>query len=267
MSEMMENVSHLHSGDTPRADFFEPQEDDLTQTFLLGGDSKKTGTRALTPCLRIQPASVTAMVARLRARAVAGSRARAQGPGARFRARLGASARTRYNGAQTGDFAGPGGSMQVLEGHLDAQGLRFAIVVSRFNEALTSRLESGAVDCLLRHGAEDDHITIVRVPGAWEIPMVAAKLASGGGFNAVISVGALVRGGTSHFDILAAEVAKGVAQAAISSGVPMTFGVITADTLEQAVERAGTKMGNKGWEAALAAIEMARLTERLGRRS
>jgi 6,7-dimethyl-8-ribityllumazine synthase len=156
--------------------------------------------------------------------------------------------------------------MQVLEGHLDAQGLRFAIVVSRFNEALTTRLESGAVDCLQRHGAEDEQITIVRVPGAWEIPQVAARLAADGGFDAVINVGALVRGSTAHFDLLAAEVAKGVAQVAMSSGVPMTFGIITADTLEQAVERAGTKMGNKGWEAALAAIEMARLTERLGRR-
>jgi 6,7-dimethyl-8-ribityllumazine synthase len=156
--------------------------------------------------------------------------------------------------------------MKVIEGHLNAQGLQFALVVSRFNEALTSRLESGAVDCLIRHGAEDDMITIVRVPGAWEIPMVAAKLAGDGGFDAVISVGALVRGSTAHFDLLAAEVAKGVAQAAINSGVPMTFGVITANTLEQAVERAGTKMGNKGWEAALAAIEMARLSERLDRR-
>ena len=156
--------------------------------------------------------------------------------------------------------------MQVLEGHLDAQGLRFALVVSRFNEALTSRLESGAVDCLIRHGADDDDITIVRVPGAWEIPMAAAKLAVDERFDAVISVGALVRGGTAHFDLIAAEVAEGVAQAAISSGVPMTFGVITTETLEQAVERAGTKMGNKGWEAALAAIEMARLSERLGRR-
>jgi len=157
--------------------------------------------------------------------------------------------------------------MQVFEGHLDAQGLRFALVVSRFNEALTSRLESGAIDCLLRHGADEDHITVVRVPGAWEIPIVAARLAAAGGVDAVISVGALVRGGTAHFDLIAAEVAKGLAQASISSGVPISFGVITADTLEQAVERAGTKMGNKGWEAALAAIEMARLTERLERRS
>lgn len=157
--------------------------------------------------------------------------------------------------------------MKVFEGHLDAQGLRFALVVSRFNEALTSRLESGAVDCLLRHGASEDDITIVRVPGAWEIPMVAARLAGDGSVDAVISVGALVRGGTAHFDLIAAEVTKGVAQAAMTTGVPMTFGVITADTLEQAVERAGTKMGNKGWEAALAAIEMARLSERLSRRS
>jgi 6,7-dimethyl-8-ribityllumazine synthase len=155
--------------------------------------------------------------------------------------------------------------MQVIEGHLDAQGLRFALVVSRFNEALTGRLESGAVDCLVRHGAEEDNISIVRVPGAWEIPMVAAKLASGGGYDAVISLGALVRGGTAHFDLIAAEVAKGLAQASMASGVPMTFGVITAETLEQAVERAGTKMGNKGWEAALAAVEMARLSERLDR--
>jgi 6,7-dimethyl-8-ribityllumazine synthase len=157
--------------------------------------------------------------------------------------------------------------MQVFEGHLDAQGLRFALVVSRFNEALTSRLESGAVDCLLRHGAEDGDITIVRVPGAWEIPMIAARIASDGSVDAVISLGTLVRGGTAHFDLIAAEVAKGVAQAAVTTGVPMTFGVITAENLEQAVERAGTKMGNKGWEAALAAIEMARLSERLSRRS
>ena len=156
--------------------------------------------------------------------------------------------------------------MRVIEGKLEATDLRFALVVSRFNEALTSRLESGAVDCLVRHGADREAITIFRVPGAWEIPMVAGKLAAAGRFDAVICVGALVRGGTPHFDLLAAEVAKGIAQTAITSGVPVTFGVITADTLEQAVERSGTKMGNKGWEAALAAIEMARLSERLERR-
>ncbi len=157
--------------------------------------------------------------------------------------------------------------MPVIEGHLDAQGLRFALVVSRFNEALTGRLESGAMDCLVRHGADEEQITVVRVPGAWEIPMVATKLAAAGDFDAIVSLGALIRGGTAHFDLIAAEVAKGLAQASLNTGVPMTFGVITAETLEQAVERAGTKMGNKGWEAALAAIEMARLSERLDRRS
>ena len=152
--------------------------------------------------------------------------------------------------------------MRVIEGKLDAKGLRFALVVSRFNEALTSRLESGAVDCLQRHGAADEDITIYRVPGAWEIPFVASRLAASGHID-VVCLGALVRGGTAHFDLIAAEVAKGIAQSAMGSGVPMTFGVITAENLEQAVERAGTKMGNKGWEAALAAVEMARLFEGL----
>jgi 6,7-dimethyl-8-ribityllumazine synthase len=153
--------------------------------------------------------------------------------------------------------------MQVIEGKLDARDLRFALVVSRFNEALTSRLESGAVDCLVRHGADEDSIAIFRVPGAWEIPMVAAKLAAVGGYDAVICLGALVRGGTAHFDLISNEVAKGIAASAMASGIPITFGVITADTLEQAVERAGTKMGNKGWEAAQAAVEMARLYQGL----
>lgn len=157
--------------------------------------------------------------------------------------------------------------MRTIEGRLDADGLRFALVVSRFNEALTSRLESGAVDCLLRHGAGDDDITVVRVPGAWEIPMVAARLAGSGDYDAVISLGVLVRGGTPHFDLIAAEVAKGISAAATASSLPMTFGVVTADTLEQAVERSGAKMGNKGWDAALAAIEMARLYEGMGRES
>jgi len=151
--------------------------------------------------------------------------------------------------------------MRVIEGKLDAKGLRFALVVSRFNEALTSRLESGAVDCLERHGAAGDDLTVYRVPGAWEIPLVAGRLAESGRFDAVICLGALVRGGTAHFDLIAAEVAKGIAASAMDTGVPMTFGVITAENLEQAVERAGTKMGNKGWEAALAAVEMARLYE------
>lgn len=156
--------------------------------------------------------------------------------------------------------------MKVVEGQLDAQGLRFALIVSRFNEALTTRLEQGAVDCLVRHGADEENLTLIRVPGAWEIPIVAAKVAQAGEVDAVVCLGALVRGGTAHFDLIASEVAKGIAQAAISSGVPLTFGVITAETLEQAVERAGTKMGNKGWEAALAAIEMARLYQGIGGR-
>jgi 6,7-dimethyl-8-ribityllumazine synthase len=149
--------------------------------------------------------------------------------------------------------------VQIIEGMLDAEGLKFALVVSRFNEALTSRLESGAVDCLLRHGAAEEDLTLFRVPGAWEIPLVAARAARTGDFDAVISLGVLVRGGTSHFDLIAAEVAKGIASTSIEVGVPMTFGVVTAETLEQAAERAGTKLGNKGWDAALAAIEMARL--------
>ncbi|HHQ47408.1 MAG TPA: 6,7-dimethyl-8-ribityllumazine synthase [Acidobacteria bacterium] len=149
--------------------------------------------------------------------------------------------------------------MQIVEGMLEASGLRFALVVSRFNEAITSRLQDGAVDCLLRHGAEEENITVFRVPGAWEIPMVANRLAHAGDMDAIIGLGALIRGGTAHFDLIAAEVAKGLAQVGLGSGVPVTFGVITAETLEQAVERAGTKMGNKGWDAALAAIEMAQL--------
>jgi len=149
--------------------------------------------------------------------------------------------------------------VRVIEAKLEASGLSFALVVSRFNEALTSRLEAGAVDCLVRHGAAEEAITVFRVPGAWEIPILAHHLATRGDFDAVIALGALIRGGTSHYELIASEVAKGLAHAAMTTGTPVTFGVITADTLEQAVERAGTKMGNKGWESALAAIEMARL--------
>lgn len=154
--------------------------------------------------------------------------------------------------------------MQIVEGMLDAEGLRFALVVSRFNEALSSRLQEGAVDCLLRHGAEEENLTVFRVPGAFEIPMAASKIAHSDDFDAVVCLGVLVRGSTPHFEYLAAEVAKGIAQTAMAVGKPVTFGVVTADTLEQAVERAGTKQGNKGWDAALAAIEMARLYRGLG---
>jgi len=149
--------------------------------------------------------------------------------------------------------------MRVIEGHLDASGLRFALIVSRFNETLTSRLEGGAVDCLLRHGADEDAITVVRVPGAFEIPMAASRAAASGLYDAVVCLGVLVRGGTAHFDLLASETTKGVAQIALAEKVPLSFGVVTAESLEQALERAGTKMGNKGWEAALAAVEMTRL--------
>ena len=123
--------------------------------------------------------------------------------------------------------------MQVIEGKLDARDLRFALVVSRFNEALTSRLESGAVDCLVRHGADEGSITIFRVPGAWEIPMVAAKLAAVGGYDAVICLGALVRGGTAHFELISNEVAKGIAASAMDSGIPITFGVITVSLVNK----------------------------------
>jgi len=157
--------------------------------------------------------------------------------------------------------------VQIVEGMLDAAGLRFALVVSRFNEALTSRLEGGAIDCLIRHGAEEENITIFRVPGAWEIPMLAKKLAGSGDFHAVVCLGTLVRGGTAHFDLIAAEVAKGIAQAAMTSDVPLTFGVITAENLEQAIERAGTKLGNRGWDAAQAAVEMAQLYRGLSGRA
>jgi 6,7-dimethyl-8-ribityllumazine synthase len=155
--------------------------------------------------------------------------------------------------------------MRVVEGQLDASGLRFALVVSRFNEALTSRLESGAIDCLVRHGAAGEDLVVMRVPGAWEIPMVAHKAAASGRFDAVICLGVLVRGGTAHFDLIAAETSKGIAQSSLQTGVPLAFGVVTAESLEQALERAGTKMGNKGWEAALAAVEMARLYRDLDR--
>jgi 6,7-dimethyl-8-ribityllumazine synthase len=148
---------------------------------------------------------------------------------------------------------------QVMEGKLDAKGMRFALVVSRTNDFVATRLLAGAEDCLERHGAAAAGRTIVRVPGSWEVPQAAARLAASGKFDAVVALGALIRGETPHFDVLAAEMAKGLAQTAIQSGVPVTFGVVTADSLEQAIERAGAKSGNKGWDAALAAIEMVSL--------
>jgi len=153
---------------------------------------------------------------------------------------------------------------RVVEGHLSAVGLQFAIIASRFNDFITNRLLDGAMDALLRHGASDEHITVYRVPGSFEIPMLARKLvASGRVGDALICLGTLIRGATPHFDYIASEATKGIANAALDSGIPVTFGVLTTDTIEQAIERAGTKAGNKGWEAAVAAIEMANLYRQL----
>jgi len=146
-----------------------------------------------------------------------------------------------------------------FEGQLSAQGFSFAIVLSRFNEFITTRLLEGALDALMRHGADPDTIDVVKVPGAFEIPVTAERLASTHRYDAVICLGAVIRGATPHFDYIAGEAARGVATVALKTGVPTIFGVITADTIEQAIERAGTKLGNKGFEAALAAIEMAHL--------
>jgi 6,7-dimethyl-8-ribityllumazine synthase len=153
--------------------------------------------------------------------------------------------------------------MKFTEGELNAAGLKFGIVVSRFNDFITGKLLEGALDALRRHGAEDSAIEVVKVPGSFEIPVAARRMAANGGYSAVICLGAVIRGATPHFDYVASEVSKGVAQASMETGVPVAFGVITADTIEQAVERAGTKSGNKGWDAALTAIEMARLFKKL----
>ena len=153
---------------------------------------------------------------------------------------------------------------KILEGQLLAEGLRFAIVVSRFNDFISSRLVEGAMDALKRHGASEEQVVLVKVPGAFETPLAAKKLAESGQYDAVICLGAVIRGATPHFDYVAAEVSKGIANVALESNVPVTFGVLTTDTLEQAIERAGSKSGNKGSEAAIAAIEMANLYKELG---
>jgi len=149
--------------------------------------------------------------------------------------------------------------MGTFEGHLVAGDYKFGIVVSRFNEFISKNLLSGALDSLKRHEAADDNIDVAWVPGSFEIPLVAQKLAASGKYDAVICLGAVIRGSTPHFDYVAAEVSKGVARVGLETGVPVTFGIITADTLEQALDRAGAKAGNKGWQAALNAIEMANL--------
>ena len=152
--------------------------------------------------------------------------------------------------------------VRTIEGDLQGQGLKVAIVASRFNSFITDRLVEGALDALRRHGVQEKDITLVKVPGSFELPL-AVRRASAGKVDAVIALGALIRGGTPHFDYLSAEVTKGIAQVTLDSGVPVSFGVLTTDTLEQAIERAGTKAGNKGFEAALSAIEMAKLLRQM----
>ena len=153
--------------------------------------------------------------------------------------------------------------LKVHEGMLDAGGRHFAIVVSRFNELITSKLLAGALDCLKRHGCGEEDIEVAWVPGAFELPLVAQKLARSGRFDVVICLGAIVRSDTPHFEYVAGEAAKGIGQVGLDTGVPVTFGVITADNVEQAIERAGVRSGNRGWDAALNAIEMANLLKGL----
>ncbi|MGC9120286.1 MAG: 6,7-dimethyl-8-ribityllumazine synthase [Sulfurihydrogenibium sp.] len=151
-----------------------------------------------------------------------------------------------------------------MEGKLTAEGIKFAIVVSRFNNLITERLLEGALDCILRHNGSQENIDIVRVPGSFEIPLVAKKLAKSGKYDAVICLGAVIRGDTPHFDYVANEVTKGIAQVSLETEVPISYGILTTDTIEQAIERAGTKMGNKGFDAALTAIEMVNVIKQIG---
>lgn len=153
--------------------------------------------------------------------------------------------------------------MRVYEGKMDATGLKFGVVVSRFNDFITRRLLEGCLDALVRHGAAEDDIEVAYVPGCFEIPLAARKMAAGGKFDAVVTIGAVIRGGTSHFDYVAGQVSRGVATASQETGVPVIFGVITTDSVEQAVERAGTRLKNRGFEAGEAAIEMAQVMREL----
>ena len=152
---------------------------------------------------------------------------------------------------------------QLFEGNLVSSNAKYGIVVGRFNEFISGKLLSGAIDALKRHGAADEQIATAWVPGAFEIPLIAQKMAESGQYDAVITLGAVIRGSTPHFDYVSGEVAKGVAAVALKTGVPVIFGVLTTDTIEQAIERAGTKAGNKGWEAAATAIEMVNLVKQL----
>ncbi len=152
-----------------------------------------------------------------------------------------------------------------IEGNLNAAGMKPALVVSRFNSFITERLVEGALDALVRHGANDADITVVRVPGAFEIPLAARLAADSGKYDAVIALGAVIRGSTPHFDYVAAEVSKGLGHLSLEATVPVAFGVLTTDTIEQAIERAGTKAGNKGFDAAMTAIEMVNLVKAIGK--
>ena len=149
--------------------------------------------------------------------------------------------------------------MKQIEGVLSAKDARFALVVARFNDFIGQKLVEGAVDCIRRHGGSEENITIYRCPGAFELPMVAKKVAVTGKYDAIITLGVIIRGSTPHFDVIAAEATKGIAKASLDTGVPIAFGVLTTENLEQAIERAGTKAGNKGFDAAMTAIEMVNL--------
>lgn len=151
-----------------------------------------------------------------------------------------------------------------IEGELSAKNKRYAIVVARFNELIGSKLLDGAMDCLLRHDASEDAVDVYWVPGAYEIPLIAKKTAQTGSYDAVICLGAVIRGETPHFDFVASEAAKGIAQASLETGIPIIFGVITTDSVEQAVDRAGTTSGNRGFDAAMSAIEMSNLMKKIG---
>jgi 6,7-dimethyl-8-ribityllumazine synthase len=152
---------------------------------------------------------------------------------------------------------------KYIEGHLNATGLKFAIVATRFNDFITEKLLGGAIDALTRSGVQGDDIDIYKVPGAFEIPLVAQKAARTGKYDALICLGAVIRGSTPHFDYVASEMSKGIAAVSLETGVPLAFGVLTTDTIEQAIERAGTKAGNKGWDSAVSAIEMVNLTKQI----
>lgn len=152
---------------------------------------------------------------------------------------------------------------KLFEGRISAEGFRFGVIVSRFNDFISSKLVEGALDALKRHGARDEMISLIKVPGSFEIPLTARKVADSGQFDAIICLGAVIRGATPHFEYVAAEVSKGIAAVALESRIPVTFGVLTTDSLEQAIERAGSKSGNKGWDAAMAAMEMANLFKEL----